>query len=54
MAVRIEGMTSFSALPYGADTLAHTLHDDELPESDGTYLCADYSEPGQTKCILSD
>ena len=42
LSVRIEGMTSFSALPYGADTLAHTLHDDELPESDGTYLCADY------------
>lgn len=39
--VRIEGMQSFSALPYAVETLADTNHDDELPESDGTYLSAD-------------
>ena len=41
-AVRAEGMRSFSALPYDAATLAEVKHDDELPESDGVYLCADY------------
>ncbi len=41
LCVRAEGMRSFSALPYAAKTLAETKHDDELPASDGTYLCAD-------------
>ena len=40
--VRAEGMRSFSALPYDAKTLAQTAHDDELPESDAVYFCADY------------
>ena len=39
--VRIEGMGSFSALPYSAETLTDTKHDDELPESDAVYLSAD-------------
>ena len=40
--VRAEGMRSFSALPYDAKMLAQTAHDDELPESDAVYFCADY------------
>ena len=34
-------MGSFSALPYSAETLTDTKHDDELPESDAVYLSAD-------------
>ncbi len=41
MTVRAEGMRSFSALPYSSATLTSARHDDELPESDGTYFCAD-------------
>ena len=44
--VRVEGMRSFSCLPYGAETLENTKHDYELPKSDGTYLCADYFMSG--------
>lgn len=40
--VHIEGMQSFSALPYSAAQLEKAKHDFELPESDGVYLCADY------------
>lgn len=39
--LRIEGMQSFSALPYSSDTLTDTTHDYDLPDSDGTYICAD-------------
>lgn len=39
--VRAEGMLSFSALPYSAETLEKTAHDHELPEPCATYLCAD-------------
>lgn len=39
--VRVEGMGSFSCLPYSAEQIENTKHDYELPESDGTYLCAD-------------
>ena len=42
MTVRAEGMRSFSATGYDAHTLAATAHDDELPESDAVYFCADY------------
>ena len=44
--VRAEGMRSFSALPYSARTLADTLHDYELPESDATYFNVDYYMSG--------
>jgi len=44
--VRIEGMQSFSALPYSRDVLANTKHDYELPESDATYLSADFYMTG--------
>ena len=39
--IRIEGMQSFSAIPYSQEVLADTLHHDELPESDSVYLSAD-------------
>lgn len=39
--VRVEGMTSFSALPYSAKQIAGAKHDFELPKRDGTYLTAD-------------
>ncbi|MDE6401264.1 MAG: hypothetical protein K2L54_01480 [Clostridiales bacterium] len=45
-AVRIEGMTSFSALPYSADQIEAAAHDYELPPSDGTYLSADFFMSG--------
>lgn len=45
-AVRVEGMTSFSCLPFGAEQIENAKHDYELPESDGTYLCADYYMSG--------
>lgn len=44
--IRVEGMRSFSCLPYSTETLETTMHDYELPESDGTYLCADYFMSG--------
>ncbi|MBQ4268999.1 MAG: hypothetical protein IJB97_05050, partial [Clostridia bacterium] len=44
--VRAEGMHSFSAIPYSAETLAATAHDDELPESDATYFHCDYFMSG--------
>lgn len=44
--VRIEGMQSFSALPYSCKTLANTKHDYELPEPDATYLSADFYMTG--------
>lgn len=40
--VRVEGMTSFSALPYSSATIETSMHDYELPSSDGTYLSVDY------------
>ncbi len=39
--VRVDGMRSFSCLPYSAEQIENTKHDYELPESDGAYLCAD-------------
>ena len=44
--VRAEGMRSFSALPYSAETLTSAMHNDELPEPDGTYFTADYYMSG--------
>ena len=44
--IRAEGMRSFSALPYSAETLASVMHHDELPQSDGTYFTADYYMSG--------
>lgn len=44
--IRVEGMQSFSALPYSAATLENTKHDYELPVSDGTYLSVDYFMSG--------
>lgn len=44
--IRAEGMQSFSALPYSAETLENTAHDDELPETDGTYFCMDIATSG--------
>lgn len=44
--VRAEGMSAFSALPYSAEVIEGTLHDDELPESDGTYLSLDLFASG--------
>lgn len=42
VAVRAEGMRSFSALPYSEETLTQAAHDDELPSSpEGTFFCAD-------------
>ena len=41
-----EGMRSFSALPYSAETLAKAKHHDELPATDGTYFTADYYMSG--------
>ncbi len=44
--VRAEGMRSFSAIGYSAETLMQAKHHDELPESDGTYFCVDYYMTG--------
>jgi len=44
--VRAEGMKSFSALLYSAETLTSTKHDDELPNSDYTYFSCDYAMSG--------
>lgn len=44
--VRIEGMRSFSCLPFSAEQIESAMHDYEQPKSDGTYLCADYFMSG--------
>lgn len=44
--IRVEGMQSFSAIPYSRETLANAKHFDELPNSDGTYLSVDYFMSG--------
>lgn len=44
--VRVEGMSSFSALPYSSETLGDAAHDDELPVTDATYLCVDVAMSG--------
>ena len=44
--VRAEGMRSFSAIGYSAETLMKAMHHDELPESDGTYFSVDYYMSG--------
>ncbi|MBQ3235197.1 MAG: hypothetical protein IJA97_03450 [Clostridia bacterium] len=44
--IRVEGMQSFSAIPYSRETLASCKHYDELPISDGTYLSLDYFTSG--------
>lgn len=44
--VRVEDNFSFSISPYHHLTLENTAHDDELPKSDGTYLCLDYYMSG--------
>lgn len=44
--VRVNGMTSFSALPYSVQQLESVAHDYELPPSDGTYLSVDYFMSG--------
>ena len=44
--VRVWGMTSFSCLPYSAEQIESANHDFSLPESDGTYFCADYYMSG--------
>ena len=44
--VRAEGMQSFSAIGYSAETLADAKHDDELPVSDGTYFTVDFAMRG--------
>ena len=46
ISLRAEGMNSFSAIPYSTETLTSTKHDDELPEPDATYFCADYFMSG--------
>lgn len=45
-ALRAEGEFSFSALPYSAAILTETAHDDQLPESDGTYARFDFFNAG--------
>lgn len=44
--IRVEGMQSFSAIPYSRETLQSCNHFDELPPSDGTYLSVDYFMSG--------
>ena len=46
MTVRAEGMASFSAIGYAAETLTKTAHDDELPAPDGAYFTADFAMSG--------
>lgn len=41
-----EGMQSFSAIPYSAETLTKAKHDDELPVPDRTYLTLDFGMSG--------
>lgn len=44
--IRAEGMRSFCAISYAAETLVKAKHDDELPTSENTYFCADYYMTG--------
>ena len=44
--IRVEGMQSFSALPYTADELTDCMHFDELPEISTTELSVDYFVSG--------
>lgn len=44
--VRAEGMNSFSAIGYSAETLTQAKHDDELPASDAVYFNADFAMSG--------
>ena len=44
--VRVEGMSSFSALPYTAEEIASANHYDELPKSTKTELTVDYFATG--------
>lgn len=44
--LRAEGMRSFCAIGYSAETLNKTKHDDELPASDAVYLTLDYAMSG--------
>ena len=44
--VRAEGMQSFSAVGYSAETIGSAMHDDELPQSDATYFTADFAMSG--------
>lgn len=44
--VHAEGMRSFSAIGYSAETLMKAMHNDELPAMDGTYFCVDYYMSG--------
>lgn len=44
--IRVEGMQSFSALPYSAKTLESCKHHDELPEAEEVELCVDYCMTG--------
>ncbi len=44
--IRVEGMQSFSAIPYSIETLSSAKHYDELPSSDATYLSVDYQISG--------
>lgn len=46
MFVRAEGMKSFSAIGYSAETLTQVKHDDELPVCDGIYFTADFAMSG--------
>ena len=44
--VRAEGMASFSAIGYSAETLTRCRHDDELPAQDAAYFTADFVSSG--------
>lgn len=44
--VTVEGMTSFSCLPFDEEQIENAKHDYELPKIDGTYLYADYFMSG--------
>lgn len=46
LTVRAEGMKSFAALPYSADTLTEYKHDFELPAPTATYFNLDYFMSG--------
>ena len=46
LTLRAEGMPSFCAIPYSADTLTEAAHDDELPVSDKTYFTLDFGMSG--------
>ncbi len=44
--LRAEGMQSFCAIPYSAETLSEAKHDDELPASDAVYFTLDFGMSG--------